>query len=239
MQRYFINENQINNNVVRIVNEDVHHIKNVMRMKINDKIIAVSDHNVYLCEIISYDGFVEARIIEEINENNELLIDVTIAQGLVRREKTEEVIRRITELGATKYIPVNMKRSIVKVKEAKTDRWNKIVKEASEQSHRNRLMSINEVISINELIKDRVNYDLCLFAHVDNQKLSLQDYLLDFKGKSILVLVGPEGGFDPSEVKLLINNGFKMVSLGNLVLRTETAPLYIMSILNSKFGESK
>lgn len=237
MQRYFINENQINNDIITITNEDVHHIKTVMRMRLDDKIIAVMDNKLFQCQLINIGSVVEAKIIEEISENNELSVNVTIAQGLVRREKTEEVIRRITELGASNYIPVDMKRSVVKVKEGKVDRWNKIIKEASEQSHRNRLMNVSDVINLKELIKEKPKYDLCLFAHVDQNKNPIEGYLNEFLGKNILILVGPEGGFDPTEVKLLLNNGFFMVSLGNLILRTETAPLYIMSIINNKFGE--
>lgn len=237
MQRYFINYEQVNNDIINIIGEDVHHIKTVMRMKTGEKVMACTDEVNYLCEIISITDIVKLKVLEVIKENNELPVSVTIAQGLVRREKTEEVIRRITELGASEYIPVVMKRSVVKANNEKLDRWGRIVKEASEQSHRNKLLTISSPITLKELINKKEEYDLCLFAHFDEDSNILDFYIKNNRIKKILVLVGPEGGFDQSEVDLLKTNGFKVVSLGKRVLRTETAPLFLMSVISNEFEE--
>lgn len=238
MQRYFINNEQINNNLITIIGEDVHHIKTVMRMRTGEEVMACTEEYCYLCEIelISND-IVRLHIKETIKENNELPVEVSIAQGLVRREKTEEVIRRITELGACEYIPVVMKRSVVKANNEKLDRWGRIVKEASEQSHRNKLLKISSSISLKDLIKRKDEFDLCLFAHFDGESKDLNYYINNKEIKKILVLVGPEGGFDQTEVDLLKSSGFKVVSLGKRVLRTETAPLFLMSVLSNEFEE--
>ena len=144
----------------------------------------------------------------------------------------EEVVRRLVELGCFSYIPVNMTRSVVKHKEINIDRLNKIIKEASEQSHRQKLMKISEVISFNELLKEINNYDVVLFAHtLYKDDVNLFNELKN-KNSNILVIVGPEGGFDDKEVEKLIKlNNLKPISLGKRILRTETAPLYIMSVL--------
>ena len=232
MQRYFINNNQINNNIVTIIGDDVHHIKTVMRMRIGEKVYVCDELNTYICEIINITNTVELTILEEVNENSEMDLKVTVAHGLVRREKMEEVVRRLVELGCFSYIPVNMTRSVVKHKEINIDRLNKIIKEASEQSHRQKLMKICEVISFNELLKEIDNYDVVLFAHTlykDDVNLFKE---LTNKHSNILVIVGPEGGFDDKEVEKLIKfNNLKPISLGKRILRTETAPLYIMSVL--------
>ena len=232
MQRYFINNNQINNNIVTITGDDVHHIKTVMRMRIGEKVIVCDEIKTYFCEIINISNTVELSILEEINENSEMDLKVTVAHGLVRREKMEEVVRRLVELGCFSYIPVNMTRSVVEHKEINIDRLTKIIKEASEQSHRQKLMKISEVISFNEFLKETKKYDLVLFAHTlykDNVNLFKE---IKTKCSNILVIVGPEGGFDLNEVEKLVKlDNIRPISLGKRILRTETAPLYIMSVL--------
>ena len=240
MQRYFVNESQFNNNHIVITGGDVHHIKNVMRMQVGENVICAFAGKSFLCEIESIGNDVICKVIKEIDKTTELNGRVTIAHGLVRREKTEEVVRRLTELGCYKYIPLIMKRSIVKFKnndDYKYDRYEKIIKEASEQSQRNVLMHLDEVISINELVKNINEYDLLLLADANEEDFRLKD--LDFNNnyKNILVVIGPEGGFDDSEKDLLVKNGFKVVSFGNRVLRTETAPLYAMSVIGYLLGE--
>lgn len=237
MQRYFIETKQINNNIITIKGNDVHHIKTVMRMNTDDKIIVCDEVDTYLCKIIFIGNEVEAEIIEKINENVELNINITIAHGLVRREKMEEVIRRLVELGCKSYIPVDMQRSVVKHKEINIERLNKIVKEASEQSQRTKLMNLYNIISFNELMKKINDFDLVLFAHtVYKENNFLYDILVNNNcfqnNKNILVIVGPEGGFDDEEVKKLLTfPNVKPIGLGKRILRTETAPLYIMSVL--------
>lgn len=236
MQRYFIDKEQINSNIITIKGDDVHHIKNVMRMNIKDQVIVCDENNTYLCEILFIGNVVELNIIEQIEENVELPLKVTIAHGLVRREKMEEVVRRLVELGCYSYLPINMTRSVVKHKEINIERLNKIIKEASEQSHRNKLMKISEVISFSDILNKISNYDIVLFAHtLYKNENKLYNYLAnknDLNNKNILVIVGPEGGFDDKEVEKLIKyDNVIPVGLGKRILRTETAPLYLMSIL--------
>ena len=240
MQRYFVNDNQLNNNHIEIKGSDVHHIKNVMRMQIGDKVICACYQKAYLCEIEDISDTVNCLILEDITKNTNLNGRVSIAHGLVRREKTEEVVRRLTELGCSKYIPLIMKRSIIKldkISDNKNDRLLKIVKEASEQSQRNDLMEISSILSINDLIKTLNDYDLLLLADANEENFMLKE--IDFSNNyhNILVVIGPEGGFDDEEKRMLVKNGFKVVSFGNRVLRTETAPLYAMSVLGFILGE--
>lgn len=240
MQRYFINESEslvdLANNLLTIKGDDAHHIINVMRMSINDKIYACINNRTFIASISSISKRdVTLDILEEVIENKELSCNVTIAQGMVRKEKMEEVIDHITEMGASFYLPVMMKRSNVKVNNEKNDkkliRYNKIAKEASEQAHRTKMLEVLPIVSFKEFINYSKQFDLCIVCHVDDSNpLYIGDVIKS--ENNILVLVGPEGGIDDEELKLLKENNFKMVSLGKRVLRTEVAPSYVMSIID-------
>jgi len=239
MQRYFLENVEVVNNSISIGGTDFHHIKNVMRMKIDDLVYVCFDSLTYIAKISQFlPDRVVLELLEKLDKDVELNVDITIAHGLVRREKMEEVIRRICELGAHEYIPVMMARSIVKIKDSKDSkiqRQKTIIKEACEQSHRNRLMEIVEAVEFKKFIEMSKNYDLCLFAYEESGRsnnYNLKKYLKEFKGKNILVLVGPEGGFSEYEVEVLEKNGFYAVGLGPRILRTETAPLYVMSAIS-------
>ncbi len=240
MQRYFIKNNQLNNNIITIDENDSHHIKNVMRMHIGEKVIAtIEGETSFLCEIISLDKNVNLKVLEEIRDNNELKVKVSIAHGLVKRDKQEEVIRRLVELGAYAYIPVEMDRSVIKVSPKdkntpfKNERYERIVKEASEQSERLSLLKLNNILSFKELINSFSEYDLVLFASVASKDdLSLKENLANIKNlNNILVIVGPEGGFSDKEIETINKTKAKTITLGKRVLRTETAPLAAMAII--------
>ena len=243
MQRYFIEkENIYLNNGIKYINiddNDSHHIKDVMRMHLNEQVIAcIKNTNIiFLCEVFNISKNVTLKVIEEKEENNELNINVSIAHGLVKRDKQEEVIRRLVEIGAYEYIPVNMARSVIKLKKSdyhfENDRLNRIVKEASEQSHRNNFLKLADVIDFKDLVNNFKNYDLVLYADANKKDdLALRDLLKLEDKRNILVLIGPEGGFSEEEHNLLLNNDLvHTISLGKRILRTETAPLVIMSIL--------
>jgi 16S rRNA (uracil1498-N3)-methyltransferase len=240
MQRYFIRNNQISNNTIIILDNDVHHIKNVMRMKEGSQVyVCDEDEHVYLCEIIKIlEKEVILNIINKIEKKVEMDVLVTIAFGLTKREKQEEVLRRITELGASGFVNVEMERSVVKVKEVKNsklERMNLIVKEASEQSHRSKLMKVFDVKSFKDFLEFSKEYDLKLYAYEEagrSNNYSFKNILKDFKGKSLIVLVGPEGGISQKEVELLEKNNFQAIGLGPRILRCETAPLYVMSAIS-------
>lgn len=239
MQRYFINKENIDylNHRAIIVGGDVYHIKVVMRMNIGDKIYLCDNDKSFIAEIINiFDESIELNLLEELTINPELDIQVTIAHGLVSREKKEDTIQKLTQLGAVKYIPVQMKRSVVKIikeKEQKqTERLQKIAKEASEQSHRIKELIVENPITFLDLLKLKKDYDACLFAStiLDSKSPSFKMIIKDSNIKNILVLVGPEAGIDQTEIEKL--EGWIPISLGPRILRTEVAPLYILSAIS-------
>jgi 16S rRNA (uracil1498-N3)-methyltransferase len=244
MQRYFVKNANINLPYVVIDFEDAHHIIHVMRMKIGSQVyVCDEDEHCNVCEIIEIQKqAVKLLIKESVTRKVELELDVTIAQGLIRREKMEEVIRKIAELGANTYIPVKMERSIVKVdvetEDKKRIRLGKIAKEACEQSHRNKVMAIKNIHSLKEIMQQKKHYDLCLFAYEETSRSSTYDIkqaISLFQGRKLLVLIGPEGGFSETEAKRLKEQGFGAVGLGPRILRTETAPQYVMAAISYQF----
>lgn len=238
MQRYFIKEKNVSNHFVYINGDDYYHITKVMRMEIGDKIIVCDNFQSWLCKIEQFTSdTVVASILERLDEKKELPIKITIAHGVVRREKMEEVIDKITQLGANQYIPVIMEYCNAKLNddklERKLERMNKIAKEASEQSHRTHLLEVHKPISFNELINRKNQFDLCLYAYeVISKDKSLKEILQNEKFDNILILIGPEGGISEKEAELLNKNSFIPVSLGPRILRTEVAPSYILSAIS-------
>lgn len=227
MQRYFsINEK------LELSKDDIHHIINVMRMKKDDKIEIVYDKKIYLCNInLIEKNNVEYSIIKEIQINNELNKKITIAFALVNETKTDYILQKCCELGAYEFIPLNMKNSKIKLdkkQDKKVERWNKITKEASEQSFRNIAPKVNNILSLKELVK--LDYDLKIIASTKEKEKNIKNILQNSKEyDNIIIVIGPEGGIDNSEEEFLKENSFIPVSLGKSILRVETAPIFVMS----------
>ena len=237
MQHYMIEPNQILDTYIEIGSEDFHHIFNVMRKKNNDKIICVDSINKqqYLCEIVDDK---KVKIVELLNTNNELKNDITLVVSLLSFEKYELVIQKACELGVSKFIPIITKHSIIKYDKKKIDkkliRWNKIIKEACEQSQRNTLMKIEAPIKFEDVIKYKEKFNALAYEKADcNKKIKNV-----FNGaSSCLLMIGPEGGFHQEEVDYLVENGFETISLGKRILRSETAVISALSILSDLIEE--
>ena len=230
MQRYFAVDKDLN-----ISDKDKHHIINVMRMKLNDKIEIVYNEKVYMCEIndISKKD-VSYSVKDIIDVNNELPLKVTIAVSLVNEKKLDFILQKCTELGVYDFILVNSDRSKIKIdgkEKKKIERWNTITKEAAEQSHRNIKPIVRDIMSINDVSK--LDYDLKLTCSTKENEKTIKNVLQNSTNcDRIIIVVGPEGGLTVSEEEKLEKNGFIPVTLGNLILRTETVPIYIMSLVN-------
>lgn len=230
MQQYMINDSNIIDNKIILNNDDIFHIFKVMRMKENDKIICADYESKikYLCVINENK---EIKIVEQFNEDNELDYNIVLAFGLVSSDKLEFVIQKASELGVNKLIPFISQHSQVKYDEKKLSkkmiRWQKIIKEACEQSKRNSLMSIETPIKLNDL----VDYDIKqkIVAYENEEGLRLSDVYLK---QDVLIVVGSEGGFATTEIDYLIENGFSSISLGKSILRCETAAISSVSIIS-------
>lgn len=250
MQRYFLPSTAWKGNKVIINNDDFHHMVKVMRFKVGDKIICnKEDGKAALCEINAiYEDFIEGNILEWLEENVELPIHVAIVQGIPKGDKFELVLQKGTELGASSFIPYQSERSISvwddKKVAKKMKRYNKIVKEASEQCHRNKIPTVHAPINKSQLLKLIEEYDMCIFAYEEEAKTSSYQSFsrllaLLQPGQRLLIVIGPEGGISEKEAVLFKEAGFNPVRLGPRILRTETASLYALASISYHFEESE
>lgn len=240
MPKFFVNSEQINNNEIKIIGNDVNHIKNVLRLSINDKIkICDKDGHVnYNCVIFNIDSeYVMTKIIDKEESNVEAKTQIYVFQGLPKGDKLEFIIEKLTEIGVKELTPVAMKRSVVKLQEKdkakKMLRWNKIAEVAAKQSGRDEILKINDVINYQNIFNYLKDYDIVLVAYEKEEKLTLKKALSKLdktKENKVAVLIGPEGGFDDIEIEQAKQNSpVNIVTLGRRILRTETAPLVISS----------
>ena len=232
MQRYFVKE-KINDKFI-LEQSDIHHIKNVMRNKNNDKIEVVYDKKTFICNIDNINDC-SLSIIEELEENNELDIELVVVCSLVKEQKMDLILQKLTELGVSKIIPLKTERSIVKIDEKRESkkliRWQAICKEASEQAKRNRVPIVTDVYTMKDLIKEES--DIKLLCSVNEKNNFINNYLQNYENcAKMIVVIGPEGGFSDKEEEFLVSNGYDRVSLGNRVLRVETATIYVASVIN-------
>ncbi|WP_106078873.1 RsmE family RNA methyltransferase [Mesoplasma coleopterae] len=232
MFRYFVEIKKDNNFIIN--NNDVHHIKNVVKLKNNEIIECVYEKEVYQTKII--DLTIENNVIVQIINKVETTISnvkkVLIA-GVLREQKWDYLLQKSTELGVDEIIPVIFKRNVVKIDEKKIDqklqRWQAICDTAAKQAKRTTIPVVNNLITNLKDLKNNL-YDLNLVAWEEEKNIELKTYLTqDFN--SISFIIGCEGGIDASEIKILHEIGFKNVSLGTNILRAETAPTYILSSL--------
>ena len=232
MQRYFTSFKDEKN--ITISNDDIFHIVKVMRMKINDQFEINNDGDIYLAQINSLAPF-SFKILKKIDENHELKTKITLLYCLPKGDKIDLVLQKATELGVKQIVLVNSSRCIAKIndenKKKKLVRFNKIIKEATEQCKRNNLPALKDVIKFNEI--SNYQSDLNLIAY-ENSKMSnqeLKDILRNFKGNTVTILIGAEGGFSKEEVEYALKNNFISISLGNRILRSETSVFNLLSIL--------
>lgn len=246
MQRYFVEPDLFSEDEITIAGDDVHHIVNVMRAKEGEQIL-VSDGagrtvRARLSALSAKE--VKAQVVEILTEQTELPVRVTIGQGLPKGEKMEWILQKGTELGAYSFLPFSSERTIVKLdakKEAKKlERWRKIIKEAAEQSHRAVLPQLLSPASFREVLQQAHPYTRCAIAYEKEDGVALHQLLETMQADdSLLILVGPEGGFSREEVSLAQAEGFLPVSLGPRILRTETASLYILSAVSYQYERKR
>lgn len=246
MPKFFVANKDIEEQKIVISNEDVNHIKNVLRKKKGD-VLTICDRDTgkdYLCEITQISDKVNCKILNEIESNAESNIKVTIMQGIPKFDKMELIIQKSVELGVYDIIPIEMKRCIVKLdekdKNKKIQRWQKIAEVAAKQSGRNVIPKINDVKNIKEICNLCGKYDIVLVTYENEEENKLKYELEKLKSKrdvKIAIVIGPEGGIDKSEIKMLQENGAKIVTLGKRILRTETVALNCLSVIMYELEE--
>lgn len=245
MYKFFVDEENIQEEYINITGDDVNHIKNVLRLQVGEK-ISVSNKNEteYICTIDQVlNDLIRARIVDYNRDFGELSTKITLYQGFPKSDKFELIIQKVVELGACTIVPVITQRTIVKLdekKEAKKiERYNAIAEAAAKQSKRGIIPTVTNVISFKEAIKQCKELSMNIIPYeeaigIENTK----EIVKNIKGKESLgIFIGPEGGFSKEEITLAMDSGVIPITLGHRILRTETAPITAMSIIMFELEE--
>lgn len=232
MQRYF--SNQKKDNFLILNKSDIYHIKTVMRMKQNDLVEVVYQNKLYICRLNQ--NYV--AVIEKIEDQKlDAKCKIVLCLPLLQEQKMSFILQKATELGVNEIIPIYTERSIIKIdgkEDKKIERWNKICKEASEQSKRLDIPLIRQVTKISDLDFE----GLKILCSTKEKKNTIKKVLKKSnKYDTIIMVVGPEGGLALNEEKVLTDLGFIPTTLGNNIMRVETVPIYLLSVLNYEFME--
>ena len=241
MPKFFVKNDQVKENLITINNSDVNHIKNVLRLNVEDEIIICNSDTSkdYLTNIFKItDEQIVCKIIKELDSNSESNVYINILQGLPKADKMELIIQKCTELGVKEITPVEMGRCVVKLDEKtekkKNERWQKIAEIAAKQSGRNSITKINHTVKLKNIFTNLKDYDIILVAYENEKIKTLKSVLKSMETKAnlkIAILIGPEGGFDPKEIEYLAENNAEIITLGKRILRTETVSIVVASII--------
>lgn len=239
MHHFFVEPSQITGETIRITGSDVNHIKNVLRMKTEEKLcIYDGAYHEYLCAIRQFaEEEILLDILEKTKQTSELASKLVLFQGLPKGDKMELIIQKAVELGVYEIVPVSTKRTVVRLDEkkkaSKQKRWQAIAESAAKQSGRGRIPQIAPVMTLAQAFDYGAAFDQNLIPYELEQGMTHTKELLSGlkSGMSIGIFIGPEGGFDEVEIQQAKERGICPISLGKRILRTETAGLCILSVL--------
>jgi len=264
MSRFFVDVSNIDlsANKVFITGDDVNHIKNVLREKPGGRLIACDGLGTdYYCVIENIEkGRITLAIEDSLVCSNEPPVEITLFQGVPKSDKMELIIQKTVELGINRIVPVITERTVVKFKNdkdigSKTARWRKISMEAAKQCNRGIIPFVEEPVSFEEAAASRQNKtpELLIIPYEKEDSVSIAEALSRFRAENrsgaenkksedtginkASVFIGPEGGFTEKEIEIAVKYGFKPVTLGPRILRTETAGLCVISILMHLIGD--
>ena len=238
MSRFYVRPGDVKGSEILVSKEEAHHIIDVMRMRAGDVIVAFDGTGKeYIGKILNTSSESLKIKIEKINSIKEKnKISITLAQSLPKRSKMDFIIEKATELGVDGIIPLSTERTIIRLAKekqlAKTQHWQGIAVSASKQCGRVNVPKVRPLVLFGEILKEINKYDLAMMACLTEGAKPLNEIISVFKGKSILIMVGPEGDFTPKEIEAARSAGARLISLGRLVLRVDTAALYLLSVLN-------
>lgn len=239
MDRFFVEKKNVNleNNTCIIEGEDVKHISKVLRCRVGEELeICDNDNNEYICEITNIDkSEVQLNIIDKVDIKRESDLKIKVYQGLPKGPKMEMILQKLTEVGVDEIILVQTKRTVVKVEDKKEDkkieRWERIIYEAAKQSKRGKIPKLRGILSFKEALSDMGKNDLNIAPYENERTKSIKQAIKGQDINNIGIFVGPEGGFEDTEIKDIEDIGGQSVSLGPRILRTETASLVASSIV--------
>ncbi len=246
MHRFFIKNENIEKDSITVYGEDVQHISKVLRLQVDDRIVLCDGEGTdYHTAIESIDKhFVRTVILNKEASKGEADIDVVLYQGIPKSTKMDLIIQKCTEMGIKRVVPVSTVRTIVKLgsekdEKKKVERWTKIAEEAAKQSGRGIIPAIEMPMTLPEALKDAARLDVVIVPYELEGSLSIKEVLRKDKGSSIGFFIGPEGGFEVSEIEKAKAAGAVPVTLGRRILRTETAGVAVLTSIMYEYNQMK
>lgn len=238
MHEFFIPKNSVKGNIAKIEKEDFHHLINVLRAKIGDRIIVVIDRGEkYISRIIDIkEKVAKLKLEEKILDSFEPNTKILLAQAIPKGKKFEDVLKTGTELGVNTFYPIITERTEKLISEEKIERYKKIIKEEAQVSKRDIIPEVFKPMKFEEFIN--MNFktpNKFIFWELEGEK-SLHDVEIK-NNEDVLIVIGNEGGFSLREVNFAKDKGFISLSLGKRILRAEVAPIVVLSIILYKLNE--
>ena len=223
------------NQQIMVDGDEFNHIANVLRYKVGDVLNVIDGSGTdYTCKILEINKKNLVLIVEGLKDcNAETKNNVTVYQALVKGDKFELIIQKLTELGVKKLVPFHSEFCQVKPNTTRLDRLEKISIEALKQCGRAKKVEIDNILTFEKMVDSLKNYDTVIFAY-ENATLSLSKQMFSTEKtcKNVAIIVGSEGGFSKTEVDLLLKlPNLKMVTMGNRILRAETASIALTSVV--------
>lgn len=243
MNRFFVEREQIIENRIQILGKDVKHIRDVLRLRPKDEIEIISQGKSYICQILKIESnMVDTLILDSFEGKHESPINIILYQGIAKGNRMDFIIQKGTEIGIKEMYPIITSRTIVKIKDRKkeqnkVERWNSIAEEAAKQSKRDIIPRINNVISFNEMIDLLKGQENIIVPYELAKSHGLKEVLQSLKGKTVHIIIGPEGGFEENEIQALKDIKGQVITLGPRILRTETAGIVVASIVLYELGD--
>ena len=208
---------------------DCNHIQNVYRLNIDDELRIIDGEYEYFTKIIEISKKeVAVRILEKKEDSYSLNVNIDVAMGILKNDKMNLAIQKLTEIGVNRIIPLKTERVVVKINEKK-EKWETVVRESLKQCKGVKFTEIDEVTGLQSINYEL--YDKIIYAYENSCESEILFNLIDNKDKNILYIVGPEGGITEEEVMFLKSKGGIEISLGKRILRAETAAIVIGGIL--------
>jgi 16S rRNA (uracil1498-N3)-methyltransferase len=246
MHRFFVSRENIFKDGITIEGEDVQHISRVLRLEEGDKIVLCDQRGTdYHVEIESMSKHsIRTSIIDKEPSKGEPSIEVVLYQGVPKSTKMDLIIQKCTEMGVTHIVPVMTARTVVKLESDKDEakkvaRWTKIAEEAAKQSKRGIVPTIEMPMTLEKALQDSKALDLTLIPYELEKETSVKAALGTKAPQSVGFFVGPEGGFDNFEIDKARQNGVIPVTLGNRIMRTETAGFAILTCIMYQYDQMK
>ena len=224
-------ENIDENNGKILIKEksDCNHIQNVYRLNVSDKLRIVDGEYEYFTQIIEISKKeVAVKILEKNEDSYSLNINIDVAMGILKNDKMNLAIQKLTEIGVKSIIPLKTERVVVRINEKK-EKWDTVARETLKQC---RGVKFTEILPVKKLAEiDYKKYDKIIFAYENSNESKSLSEIIKQEDKNILYIIGPEGGITQEEVDFLKNNKAIEISLGKRILRAETAAIVVCGII--------